>query len=89
MSMIPSFRDFLLHEAQKSLDVHEFISDDNMLELWREVYGTDFRSEHPEMYRILKQRAKMDSRELARIWDERYDEKISDAHPKIWSRLQQ
>ena len=86
--MIPSFRDFLLQEAQKPLAVHEFISDGNMLELWREVYGTDFRSEHPEVYRILKQRAKMDRRELSRIWDERYDDDFSEAHPKIWSRLQ-
>jgi hypothetical protein len=31
----------------------------------------------------------MDRKELARIWDERYGEKISTAHPKIWSRLQQ
>ena len=71
----------------ESQDQHEFISNDNALELWREVYGTDFRSEHPEVFRILKQRAKMDKRELNRIWQERYEEDFSEAHPKIWARL--
>lgn len=86
--MIHSFQDFFrLQEASKPLAIHEFISDGNMLEIWREVYGTDFRSEHPEVYKILKQRAKMDKRELNRIWQERYEEEFSEAHPKVWSRL--
>jgi hypothetical protein len=85
--MIPSFRDFLLRES-RTPSTYEFISDDTLTALWDEVYGTDFRSEHPEVYKILKQRAKMDRRELARIWDDRYDDDLSIAHPKIWSRLQ-
>jgi len=86
--MIHSFQDyFRLQEASKPSPIHEFISNDNALEIWKEVYGTDFRSEHPEVFSILKQRAKMDKRELNRIWQEKYDEDFSEAHPKVWSRL--
>ncbi len=80
--MIKGYQQFL-----ESQDQHDFISNDNALEIWKNVYGTDFRSEHPEIFRILKQRAKMDKRELDRIWQEKYDEKFQDAHPKVWAQL--
>ena len=80
--MIKGYQQFLESQNQ-----HDFISNDNALEIWKNVYGTDFRSEHPEIFRILKQRAKMDKRELDRIWQEKYDEKFQDAHPKVWAQL--
>jgi hypothetical protein len=80
--MIKGYQQFL-----ESQDQHDFISNDNALEIWKNVYGTDFRSEHPEIFRILKQRAKMDKRELDRIWQEKYDEKFQDVHPKVWAQL--
>ena len=80
--MIKDYQQFL-----ESQDQHDFISNDNALEIWKDVYGTDFRSEHPEIFRILKQRAKMDKRELDRIWQEKNDEKFQDAHPKVWAQL--
>ncbi len=80
--MIKGYQQFI-----ESQDQHDFISNDNALEIWKNVYGTDFRSEHPEIFRILKQRAKMDKRELDRIWQEKYDEKFQDAHPKVWAQL--
>ena len=81
--MIKGYQQFLESQDHQ----HDFISNDNALEIWKNVYGTDFRSEHPEIFRILKQRAKMDKRELDRIWQEKYDEKFQDAHPKVWAQL--
>jgi hypothetical protein len=71
-----------LHE-----DLNATISDPEIEEAWNKVYGKDFKEDFPHIFKIMKQRAKMDSRELERIWNETHENSFKEEHPKVWNIL--
>lgn len=68
-------------------DLNATISDPEIVEAWEKVYGKDFREDFPGIYKILKQRAKVDSKELERIWTETHEKSFKEEHPKVWNIL--
>tara|TARA_R100001460_G_scaffold25459_1_gene51175 strand:- start:1158 stop:1622 length:465 start_codon:yes stop_codon:yes gene_type:complete len=66
-----------------------FITNSNITDLWSEIYdGEDFIDKHPAIYKILKNRAQMDRREMKRIWAMVYgDEDFEKEHPRVFKRI--
>ena len=79
MNHIPSFNDFL-GESSK-------IEDKTIIDVWKEVYGRDLINDHPQLFKILKQRPAVDKFEFKRIWDETYDEDLEKEYPEFFSKL--
>lgn len=68
-------------------DLNATISDSEIEEAWEKVYGKEFKEDYPGIFKILKQRAKLDSRELERIWVETHEKSFKKEHPKVWNIL--
>jgi hypothetical protein len=68
-------------------DLSATISDPELEAAWLKVYGKEFKEDFPQIFKIMKQRAKMDSRELERIWNETHETSFKEEHPKVWNIL--
>jgi hypothetical protein len=68
-------------------DLNATISDPELEAAWSKAYGKEFKEDFPHIFRIMKQRAKMDSRELERIWNETHENSFKEDHPKVWNIL--
>ena len=64
-------------------DLDATISDPEIENAWETIYGKSLKSEHPGIFKILKQRPPIDKRELLRIWEETYNTSLEEEHPKI------
>lgn len=54
---------------------------------WADIYGENFIKEYPKVAKILKNRPRVDRRELARIWDEVYGEDFKEGYPAMWDKM--
>ena len=79
MPYIPLFNDFLGGSSK--------IEDKKIIDVWKEVYGNDLINDHPQIFKILKQRPAVDKMEFKRIWDETYDEDLEKEYPEFFSKL--
>lgn len=68
-------------------DLDATVSDPEVEEAWEKIYGHPLKHDHPGIFKILKQRPPVDSRELDRIWSECFDKTFKDQHPRVWDIL--
>lgn len=68
-------------------DLDSTVSDPEIEEAWEKIYGHPLKHDHPSIFKILKQRPPIDSRELDRLWSECFDKTFKDQHPRVWDIL--
>jgi hypothetical protein len=68
-------------------DLDSTVSDPEIEEAWEAVYGHPLKHDHPSIFKILKQRPPIDSRELDRIWSETFEKTFKEQHPRVWDIL--
>ena len=69
-------------------DLNATVSDPEIESAWNTVYGKDLKDDYPLIFKIIRQRrAKLDSRELERIWTETHEKSFKEEHSKVWNIL--
>lgn len=68
-------------------DLDATVSDPEVEEAWVKIYGHSLKHDHASIFKILKQRPPLDSKELDRIWSEAFDKTFKEQHPRVWDIL--
>lgn len=69
------------------LTEERMISDKDIVDIWKDIYGENFINEYPAVWKILKQRPPIDKAEFKRIWSEVYDEDLEKEYEEFWKKI--
>ena len=77
----------LRESSDHVLTEERMISDKDIVDIWKDIYGENFINEYPAVWKILKQRPPVDKREFKRIWDEAYGEDLEKEYEEFWKKI--
>jgi hypothetical protein len=80
-------KQFLIEGSHVNEDLSATVSDPEVEAAWEKIYGHSLKHDHASIFKILKQRPHIDSKELDRIWSESFDKTFKEQHPRVWDIL--